>query len=62
MSEWTNWLAYDIMGTLVFGKSYDCLNSAEHRKMPVIMTEGTKFGYWVSNRPPVSRMLTIKQR
>jgi hypothetical protein len=48
MSDWLNWLAYDIMGNLVFGKSYDCLESEEHRQMPRLMTEGTKFGYWVS--------------
>lgn len=48
MSDWLNWMAYDIMGNLVFGKSYNCLGSEEHRKMPRLMTEGTKFGYWVS--------------
>lgn len=47
MSEWCNWLAYDIMGNLVFGKSYNCLDDGKHRRMPIIMTEGTKFGYWV---------------
>ncbi|KAK4963138.1 hypothetical protein LTR10_000766 [Elasticomyces elasticus] len=46
MTEWCNWLAYDIMGNLVFGKSYNCLESEDFRWMPVVMTEGTKFGYW----------------
>jgi cytochrome P450 len=48
MSDWCNWLAYDIMGNLVFGKSYNCRESEEHRRMPVVMTEGMKFAYWVS--------------
>lgn len=48
MSDWFNWMAYDIMGNLVFGKSYNCLESEEHREMPRLITEGTKFGYWVS--------------
>ena len=55
MSEWSNWLAYDIMGNLVFGKSYNCLETEEHRRMPTIMTEGTKFGYWVSWNPALDR-------
>lgn len=42
-----DWLAYDIMGNLVFGKGYNCLGSEEHRDMPRFVTEGTKFGYWV---------------
>lgn len=48
MSRYLDWLAYDIMGNLVFGKGYNCLGSDEYRQMPRIVTEGTKFGYWVS--------------
>ncbi|KEF61099.1 uncharacterized protein A1O9_02664 [Exophiala aquamarina CBS 119918] len=51
MSDWLNWMAYDIMGNLVFGKSYNCLGSEEHREMPRLMTEGTKFGYWFAYLP-----------
>jgi hypothetical protein len=47
MTEWCNWLAYDIMGSFVFGKTYNCLLSDEYRWMPTLMTQGTKFGYWV---------------
>lgn len=47
MSKWCNWLAYDIMANLIFGKSYDCLGSVDYRHVPIIMTQGTKFGYWV---------------
>jgi hypothetical protein len=49
MSKWWEWCAYDIMGNLVFGKSYNCLESDRFRRMPTLMTEGTKFGYWVSS-------------
>jgi hypothetical protein len=49
MSKWLEWCAYDIMGNLVFGKSYNCLESDRFRRMPTLMTEGTKFGYWVSS-------------
>ena len=48
MTPLMNWLTYDIMGDLVFGKRFNCLESDDHRNMPVLMTEGTKFGYWVS--------------
>ncbi|KAK5702998.1 hypothetical protein LTR97_003944 [Elasticomyces elasticus] len=51
MTEWCNWLAYDIMGDLVFGKSYHCLESKDFRWMPIVMTEGTKFGYWFAYLP-----------
>jgi hypothetical protein len=47
MTECCNWLAYDIMGGFVFGKTYNCLGSDEYRWMPTLMTQGTKFGYWV---------------
>lgn len=57
MSDWCNWLAYDIMGNLVFGKSYNCLDSEEHRRMPIIMTEGTKFGYWVGCSPALGKQM-----
>ncbi|KAK5759966.1 hypothetical protein LTS12_009862 [Elasticomyces elasticus] len=46
MTEWSNWLAYDIMGNLVFGKSYNCLETEDYRWMPIVMTQGTRFGYW----------------
>ncbi|KAK5688090.1 hypothetical protein LTS10_000068 [Elasticomyces elasticus] len=46
MTEWSNWLAYDIMGNLVFGKSYSCLETEDYRWMPIVMTQGTRFGYW----------------
>ena len=49
MTEWCNWLAYDIMGNLIFGKSYNCLEAEDYRRMPIIMTQGTKFGYWVGS-------------
>ncbi|KAK5061573.1 hypothetical protein LTR84_008117 [Exophiala bonariae] len=52
MSRYLDWLAYDIMGNLVFGKGYNCLGSEEYREMPRIVTEGTKFGYWVSYQTP----------
>jgi len=32
------------MGNLVFGKSYDCLETEDYRWMPTVMTQGTKFG------------------
>ncbi|RMZ79609.1 hypothetical protein DV737_g3312, partial [Chaetothyriales sp. CBS 132003] len=59
MSDWCNWLAYDIMGALVFDKTYNCLESEEHRQMPVVMTEGTKFGYWFAHLPFGSLLLQI---
>ncbi|RMD40955.1 hypothetical protein DV735_g4163, partial [Chaetothyriales sp. CBS 134920] len=59
MSDWCNWLAYDIMGALVFDKTYNCLGSEEHRRMPVIMTEGTKFGYWFAYLPFRSSVLQM---
>ncbi|KAK5742912.1 hypothetical protein LTS12_024030 [Elasticomyces elasticus] len=51
MTEWCNWLAYDIMGNLVFGKSYNCLDTEDYRWMPIVMTQGTRFGYWFAYLP-----------
>ncbi|KAK5710285.1 hypothetical protein LTR17_018991 [Elasticomyces elasticus] len=51
MTEWSNWLAYDIMGNLVFGKSYHCLETEDYRWMPIVMTQGTRFGYWFAYLP-----------
>ena len=47
MKDWGNWLTYDIMGDLAFGTRLNLLESEENRYIPVVMTEGTKFGYWV---------------
>ncbi len=48
MTDWANWIAYDVMGELTFGKSFSCVESDEYRYMPVAITEGSKFTYWVS--------------
>jgi hypothetical protein len=60
MTDWCNWLAYDIMGHLRFDKSYNCLESEEYRWMPSIVTQGTKFGYWVGSNThqPLTPSLT----
>ena len=48
MHVWATWLAYDIMGDLMFGKSFNCLEEDEYRHLPRSITDGTKFANWVS--------------
>lgn len=51
MTDWANWLAYDIMGDLTFGKSFNCLEGDENRHLPRSSIDGTKFTNWVSAAP-----------
>lgn len=48
MNDWANWLAYDIMGDLMFGKTFNCLEEDEYRPLPRSITDGTRFTNWVS--------------
>ena len=48
MCVWSNWLAYDIMGDLAFGKCLNCLDDDEHRRLPRSLTDSGKFINWVS--------------
>ena len=48
MNDWANWLAYDIMGDLMFGRSFNCLEEDEFRSLPRSITEGSRFTNWVS--------------
>lgn len=48
MSVWSTWLNYDIMGDLVFGKRFNCMESGDHRFVPELMMNSTTFIYSVS--------------
>ena len=45
MSDLCTWLAYDLMGDLVFGKRFNCLTSAEHRYVPKLLMSSSAFVY-----------------
>ena len=45
MSDLCTWLAYDMMGDLVFGKRFNCLTSSEHRYVPKLLMSSTAFVY-----------------
>jgi len=47
MTEWSNYLSYDIMGDLTFGKRFECVEREEHRYVPSLMMRATKFVYVV---------------
>jgi hypothetical protein len=47
MNDWNTYLGYDIMGDLTFGKKFNCLRSSEHRFIPKMMLQGTRFIYKV---------------
>jgi hypothetical protein len=48
MSDWSTYLNYDIMGDLVFGKRFNCMESRDHRFVPELMMSATAFIYPVS--------------
>jgi hypothetical protein len=45
MSDWSTYLNYDIMGDLVFGKRFNCMESTDHRFVPKLMLSATAFIY-----------------
>ena len=45
MSDYSTWLAYDIMGDLVFGKKFDCLVDDAHRFVPKLLMSSNGFIY-----------------
>ena len=52
MSALSTWLNYDIMGDLVFGKRFNCIEGSSHRSVPEMMINSAAFIYPVS---PCSR-------
>jgi len=49
MDDYATYFAYDVMGDLVFGKPFDCMTNAEHRFVPKMITESSKFLYVVGH-------------
>jgi cytochrome P450 len=50
MTEWANYLSYDIMGDLTFGKKFEYVKREEHRYVPGLMMRATEFVYVVRDR------------
>ncbi|KAJ9646027.1 hypothetical protein H2204_000689 [Knufia peltigerae] len=50
MKDWCNWLSFDMMGDLTFGKGFGCVELGEHRFVPEVVLDATKFvyvaGFW----------------
>ncbi|ORY67805.1 putative cytochrome P450 [Pseudomassariella vexata] len=44
MESWYNWATFDIIGSLVFGESFGCLQSAEYHPWIEFITRGIRFG------------------
>jgi hypothetical protein len=49
MKDWCNWLSFDMMGDLTFSESFGCVDKGEHRFVPEVVLDSTKFVYVVSN-------------
>lgn len=45
MSDWCTYVAYDIMGDLVFGKRFNVMENDEHRHVPAMMIGSMKLIY-----------------
>jgi hypothetical protein len=54
MTEWSNYLSYDIMGDLTFGKKFEYMESEEHHYVPGLMMRATEFVYVVRDRPSIN--------
>ena len=50
MAEWSNYLSYDVMGDLTFGKKFENVEREEHRYIPGLMMRATEFVYVVGDR------------
>ena len=63
MTEWSNYLSYDIMGDLTFGKRFECIERDEHRCVPSLMMAATDFVYVVeSTHPPKGKSSSHKHQ
>ncbi|ERF68158.1 hypothetical protein EPUS_05239 [Endocarpon pusillum Z07020] len=51
MDEWCTYLAYDIMGDLVFGKRFNVMENDEHREVPAIGMSALRFIYPAAYAP-----------
>lgn len=47
MKDWCNWLSFDMMGDLTFGRGFGCVEKGQHRSVPEVVMEATKFIYVV---------------
>lgn len=47
MNDWCNWLSFDLMGDMTFGRDFGCVTKAEHRFIPDVVLNATKFVYVV---------------
>ena len=56
MDDWCTYLAYDIMGDLVFGKRFNVIENDEHRLVPAINMSALRFVY------PVWALLLLPKR
>lgn len=45
MDEWCTYLAYEVMGDLVFGKRFNVMENDEHRQVPAIAMSALRFIY-----------------
>jgi hypothetical protein len=50
MTQWSNYLSYDVMGDLVFGKKFESMEREEHRYVPGLMMRATEFVYVVRDK------------
>jgi len=47
MNDWCNWLSFDMMGDMTFGRDFGCVTKGEHRFVPGVVLNATKFVYVV---------------
>ncbi|CZT19858.1 related to cytochrome P450 67 [Ramularia collo-cygni] len=51
MASWSNWLVFDIMGDLVFGRSFNTLKRAENRRGIYLLGRAARRNYVVAAMP-----------
>lgn len=59
MSDWFNFLAYDIMGHLAFGKGFNMMESDEHHYVQPLIEQFQHKGSVVSENPSPALMLPL---
>lgn len=47
MKDWCDWLSFDLMGALTFGRDFGCIEGDKYRFVSHVALEATKFVYVV---------------
>lgn len=56
MAEWTNYMSYDVLGDICYGKSFETLERAENRFAVELVGTSSKFHYLNAQMPALKKL------